>query len=65
MPRKIRELVADLVRAGFVDRGGKGSHRNFLHPKGIRVTLSGRAGDGARRYQEEEVARRIAAAKAT
>lgn len=64
MPRKIRELVADLVRAGFVDRGGKGSHRNFLHPKGIRVTLSGRAGD-ARRYQEEEVARRIAAAKAT
>ncbi|HQZ17391.1 MAG TPA: type II toxin-antitoxin system HicA family toxin [Vicinamibacteria bacterium] len=65
MPRKIRELVADLVRAGFVDRGGKGSHRNFLHPKGIRVTLSGRAGDDARRYQEEEVARRIAAANPT
>ena len=63
MPRKIRELVADLVRAGFVDRGGKGSHRNFLHPKGIRVTLSGRAGDDAKRYQEQEVAQRIAAAR--
>jgi predicted RNA binding protein YcfA (HicA-like mRNA interferase family) len=65
VPRKIRELVADLIRAGFVARGGKGSHRNFLHPEGIRVTLSGRAGDDARRYQEEEVARRIAAARST
>jgi predicted RNA binding protein YcfA (HicA-like mRNA interferase family) len=45
MPRKIRELVGDLVRAGFVDRGGKGSHRNFEHPKGIRVTLAGKLGD--------------------
>jgi hypothetical protein len=25
MPRKIRELIADLESAGFVDRGGKGS----------------------------------------
>jgi predicted RNA binding protein YcfA (HicA-like mRNA interferase family) len=65
VPRRIRELVADLIRAGFVDRGGKGSHRNFLHPKGIRVTLSGRAGDDAKRYQEQEVAQRIAAARST
>ena len=63
MPRKLRELVAQLLRAGFVDRGGKGSHRNFLHPKGIRVTLSGRPGDDAKRYQEQEVAQRIAAAR--
>jgi predicted RNA binding protein YcfA (HicA-like mRNA interferase family)/predicted RNase H-like HicB family nuclease len=41
MPRKIRQLVADLKKHGFVDRGGKGSHRNFLHPLGVRVTLSG------------------------
>lgn len=63
VPRKLRELVTELLRAGFVDRGGKGSHRNFLHPAGVRVTLSGRAGDDAKRYQEQEVAQRIAAAR--
>ena len=29
----IRELIADLEAAGFENRGGKGSHRNFIHPK--------------------------------
>ena len=53
----------ELVRAGFVDRGGKGSHRNFLHPSGVRVTLSGRLGDDAKRYQEQEVAQQVAAAR--
>ena len=52
------------MRAGFVDRGGKGSQRNFLHPSGVRVTLSGRPGDDAKRYQEQEVALRLAAAGA-
>lgn len=33
MPRKIRELIADLEKAGFENQGGKGSHRNFCHPK--------------------------------
>ena len=64
MPRKLRELIHELVRAGFVNRGGKGSHRNFLHPFGVRVTLSGRPGDDAKRYQEEEVALRLAATRA-
>jgi predicted RNA binding protein YcfA (HicA-like mRNA interferase family) len=59
MPRKIRQLVADLVRAGFDDRGGKDSHRNFLHPKGPRVTLSGNAGDDAKHYQEKQVRQAI------
>ncbi len=31
MPRKVREVIRDLQRAGFVDRGGRGSHRNFTH----------------------------------
>jgi len=53
MPRKIRQLVSDLERAGFVDRGGKGSHRNLEHPKGFRVTISGHLGDDARHYQEK------------
>jgi predicted RNA binding protein YcfA (HicA-like mRNA interferase family) len=59
MARKIRELMSDLERAGFVNRGGKGSHRNYLHPKGIRVTLSGQSGDDAKPYQEREVRRVI------
>jgi len=55
MPRKIRELIRDLERAGFVDRGGKGDHRNFEHPRGFRVTLSGKAGQDAKPYQAKEV----------
>ena len=56
MPQKIRELIADLEVAGFVNRGGKGSHRNFLHPKVVKtVTLSGNPGDDAKRYQERAV----------
>ncbi len=59
MPRKIRELIRELARAGFVDRGGRGSHRNFEHPEGTRVTVSGRQGDDAKPYQEREVRRAI------
>ena len=59
MPRKLRELIADLERAGFVNRGGKGSHRNFSHPRGLRVTLSGQPGADAHRYQEKEVRKKI------
>jgi len=59
MPRKIRELVRDLERAGFVDRGGRGSHRNFEHLRGMRVTVSGNLGDDAKPYQEREVNRVI------
>jgi len=57
MPRKVRQLIADLTRAGFTDRGGKGSHRNFTHPKGVRITLSGSSGDDAKHYQERDVRR--------
>ena len=53
----------ELERAGFVGRGGQGSHRNFLHSSGVRVTLSGRPGDDAKQYQEQEVAQRVAAAR--
>ena len=56
MPRKIRELIADLLTAGFTDRGGKGSHRNFVHPRVARpVTISGQPGDDAKAYQERAV----------
>lgn len=56
MPRKIRELIRDLKAAGFVDRGGKGSHRNFVHPNVTRpITVSGKSADDARAYQETAV----------
>ena len=48
-----------LESAGFVDRGGKGSHRNFKHPQGIRVTISGRLGSEAHAYQEHAVKKAI------
>ncbi len=52
MPPKVRELISELERAGFVNRGGKGSHRNFVHPNVARpVTISGRPGDDAKHYQ--------------
>lgn len=63
MPRKLRELIADLEKAGFVNRGGKGSHRNFVHPLGLRVTLSGQPGGDARHYQEKEVRQKITLAR--
>ena len=59
MPRKVRELIRDLEQAGFANRGGKGSHRNFEHLNGVRVTLSGRLGADAKPYQEREVKRAI------
>ncbi|MBC8376141.1 MAG: type II toxin-antitoxin system HicA family toxin [FCB group bacterium] len=59
MPRKIRELIVELKAAGFIDRGGKGSHRNFSHPKGVIVTLSGKSGSDAKPYQEKLVANQI------
>lgn len=56
MPPKIRELIAELESAGFVDRGGKGSHRNFVHPKVARpLTISGNPGDDAKQYQVRAV----------
>ncbi len=56
MPRTIRELIADLENAGFENRGGKGSYRNFAHPKVKNiVTISGQLGDDAKRYQERIV----------
>ncbi len=54
MPRKVRVLIKELKKAGFVNRGGKGSHRNFVHPKVTKpITISGKPGDDALDYQEK------------
>ena len=63
MPRKVRQLIADLEKAGFVNGGGKGSHRNFIHPQGLRVLMSGNSGDDAKHYQERDVKRALNAVK--
>ena len=56
MPRKIRELIIDLEQAGFINRGGKGSHRNFVHAKVTKpVTISGKLGNDAQQYQEKAI----------
>ena len=59
MPRKIRQLQSDLLRAGFVflKKRGKGDHRRFRHLNrpDIVVTLDGKDGDDAKHYQELQV----------
>ena len=64
MPPKVKELIAQLERYGFKDRGGKGSHRNFEHPNLQRsVTISGSLGADAQPYQERKVRQAIEDAK--
>ena len=62
VPRTIRDLLKAIKDVGFVEIPdvGKGSHRKLVHPKypGA-VTVSGKAGEDAKRYQEKQVARAI------
>lgn len=55
--------MRELELAGFINRGGKGSHRNYLHPSGIGVTISGRPGDDALPYQLKLVKKKIGEAQ--
>jgi predicted RNA binding protein YcfA (HicA-like mRNA interferase family) len=49
-----------LERAGFESRGGKGSHRNYVHPALSKpVTISGKLGDDAKQYQVRAVKRAL------
>ena len=57
MPSKIRGLIRDLEAAGFVNHGGKGIHRNFRHPKGVNITISGAPGQDSKKYQVRDVKR--------
>jgi predicted RNA binding protein YcfA (HicA-like mRNA interferase family) len=61
MPPKVRDLIAELEQAGFENRGGKGSHRNYVHPRLSKpITVSGKLGDDAKRYQIRAVRTAIA-----
>jgi len=52
-------LIKDIERAGFVCRGGKGSHRNYMHSTGVVLTISGKHGEDAKPYQEKLVEQKI------
>lgn len=57
MPRKIRQLKAELRRAGFVMRPGRGSHIVWEHSLlPDELTLSGHDSDDALPYQEKVAA---------
>ncbi|MBE9116229.1 type II toxin-antitoxin system HicA family toxin [Lusitaniella coriacea LEGE 07157] len=60
MPKKIRELKQILRKAGFTELPGKGSHTNWIHPlyEG-KLTISGKDGSDAKRYQEKVVKQAI------
>lgn len=65
MPRKIRELLQDLTKAGFYEiQGDKGSHRKLAHPSYAgAVTISGNQADDAKAYQEKQVQQALEAIK--
>jgi predicted RNA binding protein YcfA (HicA-like mRNA interferase family) len=66
MPRKLRQLIADLERAGFVHEPGRGSHRKFRHANGTTAILSGHnVGVDAKTYQEKHVRLKIEESKKT
>lgn len=58
MPRKIRELKAQLSQEGFVflPKRGKGSHERWHHPlMGKTMTISGQDGDDVPHYLEKQL----------
>jgi predicted RNA binding protein YcfA (HicA-like mRNA interferase family) len=52
-------LVRELERAGFANRGGKGRHRNYRHPRGVRITISDGLDDDAKPHQERDTAQAL------
>jgi predicted RNA binding protein YcfA (HicA-like mRNA interferase family) len=59
VPRKVRDLKADLRKAGFAEQRGRGhgSHKVWAHPlvPDADVIISGHDSDDAHHYQEKEV----------
>ena len=60
MPKTVRELEQMLLKAGFERKEGRGSHRNYYHPRyqGV-LTISGKPGDDAKKYQEIKVKKAV------
>ena len=63
MPRKIRELKAQIVHEGFVypPKRGKGSHERWRHPLLRKaLTIPGNNGDDVPLYLEKQLAQLLA-----
>ncbi len=63
MPRKIRELKAQISREGFMylPKRGKGSHERWLHPLIKKTfTIPGKDGDDVPLYLEKQLAQLLA-----
>ncbi len=54
MPRKVREIIRDLERAGFELQSVRGSHWKYVRGA-VAVIISGSTGDDVKRYQEKTV----------
>lgn len=65
MPRKIRQLIKDLRKAGFQHvPGGKGSHRKYSHQNvQVPAIIPGKDGDDAKPYLERHVREKIEESK--
>jgi predicted RNA binding protein YcfA (HicA-like mRNA interferase family) len=62
MPPKVRELKAELRKAGFKARSGKGSHTVWEHPLLTEaVALAGNDGNDAKPYQVNDVRKALRA----
>jgi len=54
MPRKIRDYKAELIRLGFVQRRGKGSHQNWKHSQlQLLITIAFKDGEDTPLYLEK------------
>lgn len=54
MPRKIRDYKTELIRLGFMQRGGKGSHQNWKHPQlQLLITIAFKDGEDTPLYLEK------------
>ena len=62
MPKKLALLLQQLANAGFRNRGGKGSHRNYTHPSGYNITVSVHAGE-AKPWAQRKIEEAIEAVK--
>jgi len=65
MPRKVRQVRADLRKNGFRKIRQAGSHETWAHPlvPTITVTLAGPDGADVKSYQETELQQALGALK--
>jgi predicted RNA binding protein YcfA (HicA-like mRNA interferase family) len=62
MPKKVRELKAMLLKAGFFYIPAKGSHGKWRHPNlSQAIIIADKDGSDAKRYLEKQVAQALQA----